>query len=455
MTYTGTGLVTIGGTVSNNNIETIVVHDAGLSGGVHSISYTEHTADTLTTIAAGLAAAANADISLQAIGVSATSSGAVITFTSHSVNVTTYTGSPTGSITITIGANTFGFLTKIDGPLAGTQDVTTLTYDGFNRVYTVSDSEGYTKTMNYDAMNRVTQILYPDGSTDQTTWDKLDAVLTKDRDGRVSTSSFDVMDQIAFTVDPLGRKTQYTWCSCGSLLVLTDPLNHSTSWQHDLQGRTISKTYPDNTVVSYVYDTYTSRVNSRTDALASAQVTNYSYYPDDKPYQTSYANAVNATATVTSAFDANFNRLTSAQKNDWGTISYTYNPYILPAGAPTTGGGRLQLVHNNVIANSDTTYTYDVLGRTTNRSINGASNSDTWSYDAMSRVTGESNVLGSFAYAYVDDVSGSSKGTTRLASVTYPNSQVTNYSWYPTVNDERLQQISNLKASGGATISQY
>jgi len=73
----------------------------------------------------------------------------------------------------------------------------------------------------------------------------------------------------------------------------------------------------------------------------------------------------------------------------------------------------------------------------------------------MSRVTGESNVLGSFAYAYVDDTAGASKGTTRLASVTYPNSQVTNYSWYPTLHDERLQQISNLKSSSGATISQY
>ncbi len=85
----------------------------------------------------------------------------------------------------------------------------------------------------------------------------------------------------------------------------------------------------------------------------------------------------------------------------------------------------LQLVHNNVIANSDITYSYDSLGRTTNRSINSTSNSITWSYDAMSRITNETNALGSFGYAYVDDVSGSSKGTMRLASIAYPNSQTT------------------------------
>ncbi|HEY9775913.1 MAG TPA: hypothetical protein V6C81_19275, partial [Planktothrix sp.] len=72
--------------------------------------------------------------------------------------------------------------------------------------------------------------------------------------------------------------------------------------------------------------------------------------------------------------------MSSVAKSDWGTISYTYNAYDTPLGAAITGGGMLQKVHNNVIANSDVTYTYDNLGRTTNRSINGASNSVTWTY---------------------------------------------------------------------------
>jgi len=115
----------------------------------------------------------------------------------------------------------------------------------------------------------------------------------------------------------------------------------------------------------------------------------------------------------------------------------------------------LQLVHNDRLANSDITFVYDKLGRTSNRSINGAANSDSWTFDAMSRVTGETNALGNFTYAYVDDTPGSSKGTTRLASVTYPNSQVTKYDYYPAVGDERLRQIANLKAATGPTISQY
>src|SRR6202042_2134486 len=73
---------------------------------------------------------------------------------------------------------------------------------------------------------------------------------------------------------------------------------------------------------------------------------------------------------------------------------------------------------------------------------------------AMSRITAESNALGSFGYSYVDNVSGSSKGTLRLSSISYPNSQVTNFSWYGNTGDQRLQQISNLNPSA-ATLSQF
>src|ERR1700677_3435264 len=49
---------------------------------------------------------------------------------------------------------------------------------------------------------------------------------------------------------------------------------------------------------------------------------------------------------------------------------------------------------------------------------------------------------------------GSSKGTTRLSSINYPNGQTTNFTWYGNTGDQRLQQISNLNPAGG-TLSQF
>jgi RHS repeat-associated protein len=455
-TYTGTCKATVGGTVTAGNVLTITVFDAGLAGGSKAVNYTVLSGATLTTIATGIRNAINADTALAAVGVTATSSAAVVTLLSTSVNVTSYTSSVSGGATgtLTLGANTWGYLTKIDGPLAGNKDVTTFVYDSYGRVASQTSSTGYTLSFLYDAMNRPLRTTYPDATYEQKIYDKLDVVLSRDRNGRWTQSAYDSLDQMSYEVDPLGRKTQYNWCSCGSLSSLVDPLGRQTSWSHDLQGRLTTKTYPDSSTCTYVYEQKTDKVKQRTDALN--QKTTYLYNPDGSQFLTMYFNAVNATANAARYWDYNFKRPTKVAKNDWGSIAYTYNNYVTSSGAtPITGGGRLQLVHNDRMANSDITFVYDALGRTTNQSINGAANSDTLTFDAMSRVTAESNALGNFTYAYVDDTAGSSKGVTRLASVTYPNSQVTKYSWYPTTGDERLQQISNLKTSSGPTISQY
>lgn len=122
--------------------------------------------------------------------------------------------------------------------------------------------------------------------------------------------------------------------------------------------------------------------------------------------------------------------------------------------AGSGGGGRLQSTSNSVIPNSLCSYGYDALGRTFNRSINGSTNATNWNFDAISRITSESNALGTFGYQYVNDTTGSSYGDPRLASIAYPNGQTTKFSYLPTGLDERLQQIQNLTPSS-TLLSQF
>ena len=313
-----------------------------------------------------------------------------------------------------------------------------------NRVYSSTDSQGYTVYFNYDDADRITLVTYPDGTTEQTIYDKLDAVLTKDRLGRWTQTAFNSLDQPVVQIDPLGRKTEYTWCTCGSLGSLTDPNGNTTTFEHDQLGRLTTKTLSDSTTTHYSYDGY-GNVASRTDN--KGQETDYSYNLDNTLHETSYHYPV-MQSPVNYTWDANYKRLTSVQ-NGWGTISYTYNPYITnPFGTATTGGGMLASVSNNVIANSVVTYQYDALGRTTNRQINGSSNSVTWAYDAMSRVTSEANTLGTFNYNYVDDAAGASKGDSRLASIAYPNGQNTKFNYFGPKQDQRLLGITNLDPAG-------
>ena len=70
-----------------------------------------------------------------------------------------------------------------------------------------------------------------------------------------------------------------------------------------------------------------------------------------------------------------------------------------------------------------------------------------WEYDALGRLTEETNPLGTFGYGY-DGPTG------RLASATYPNGQTTAYSYFGNTDDRRLQTIHH-KTPGATTLSKF
>ena len=88
---------TIGGTVTAGDVLNVTVTDAGLPGGALVLQYTALTADTTTTIATALKNQINANTILSNVGITAASSGAVLTITSKSPNQTTYSQSVTGT----------------------------------------------------------------------------------------------------------------------------------------------------------------------------------------------------------------------------------------------------------------------------------------------------------------------------------------------------------------------
>jgi RHS repeat-associated protein len=443
--------ILIGGTASSATSSVVQITVPSLSTS-YLVSYTPQVGETAASVATGLQKAINAVSALQGAGIRAASSLSMLSVTSEEAGVT-FGVTPTSGMTMSLKSTRSGFLTKIDGPLSGSQDITRFSWHGTGMLGSAIDADGYQTFAHYDNLDRLVKTVFPDNTSEQTTYQNLDPVFFIDRLGRTSQSVYNSMDQLIATIDPLGRKTQYGWCTCGSLATLTDPAAQVTTWHHDLQGRVRQKNYADNTSLDYLYEPETSRLKARIDALG--QTTNIVYTLDGRFAEKSYIKAVNETSPVIAAYDLNFSRLT-AVSNSWGTLKYSYNNLISDAfGTAITGGGRLASITNSVIPNSTITFLYDALGRTTNRSIDGSNNSVTWVFDAMSRVTSEQNALGTFSYSYVDDQAGSSKGLSRLAQISYPNSQVTTFDWYGSAQDHRLKEIANLKAANGAALSKF
>jgi YD repeat-containing protein len=336
--------------------------------------------------------------------------------------------------TTTFAYNTSGFLASVTGPIAGS--TTTYTYDGYGRVRTVTDADGYAVITDYDAFDRPTRVTYPDGTTESITYDKLDVAARTDRLGRVTRVFHDRLRRVVATRDPQGRTVTQQWCKCGSLDQLIDANGHATTWERDAQGRVIREVRADGTTATlYTYESTTSRIKTVTDP--KGQVTTYVYNGDDTIREVIFTNATIATPSVTYTYDPSYNRMVG-MADGTGTTAYNYH-------APgTLGAGRVASVDGPLL-NDTITYGYDELGRATSRAINGVG--VTWTFDAIGRTTQEVNALGTFTYAY-------EAVTARLASVTYPNGQSSAYSYFENVGDHRLQTIHH-KYPNGSTLAKF
>lgn len=354
-------------------------------------------------------------------------------FTYNTVGQLLTAKNPRNEIT-TLAYDANGYLQNITGPLAGS--TVSFTYDGFGRVRTVTDPEGYKITTDYDALDRPTLVTYPDSTYEQIVYDRLEAVHMRDRLGRWSHTIYDSLRRPNAMQDALGRITQLIWCSCGSISEIVDPLKNVTSFTRDLQGRVTFKTYPDGKKIAYTYEAKTSRLKEVVDA--KGQKTQYSYFIDNNLKQVDYVNAQVATPSVSYTYDSVYNRMWSMTDGS-GTTNYTYNTI-----ASGLGSGQLATV-DGPLANDIINYTYDSLGRVNNRSINGSTASVV--YDHLGRISSAVNALGSFTYNYLNQ-------TERIASIIYPNGQTTSFGYLNNHDDQRLSEIWN-KTSAAVTISKF
>ena len=338
-------------------------------------------------------------------------------------------------------------------PFNSVSAITTFTYDSFERVRTVTDSDNYTITTDYDNFDRKTKITYPDTTFEQFQYTDnvtgamtLDLTGSRDRRGLWTYRHYNANQKMDSITDPANRTTRYGYCTCGALTSITDPKPQTTTFYRDIQSRVYQKVFQDGTTIDYLYEGQTaantagatSRLQSSTDA--KGQRTNYVYFADGNIQQISYTNTagqplIPPTATVSYTYDPNYNRV-STMVDGIGTTTYGYNPIAVP---PALGAGQLANI-DAPLANDTITLGYDELGRVTNRSVNGTANSETLTFDSLGRVSTDANKLGTFTNTYVGV-------TSRLSKITYPGGASANFSYFPNSGDKRVQQIKNLNNS--------
>lgn len=347
--------------------------------------------------------------------------GQVRTVTNALNQTTTFWYHPTGQNlepTDTLDANAVGFLVRIDGALAGSDDVVNFTWDAKGRLHTRRGPDGYTLTFSYDNLDRPTRVTYPDATYEELGYGgKLDVESYRDRAGRITSITRDALRHVRVVTDPAERVTEYTWCGCGSLAKIIDPEGHTQRFDYDTNGRLIDL-YRDGLTPSDPVETCTfaydmaGRLASRTDARN--QTTTYRYTLAGLPRAQLHANAVETTPDTYYTFDPYFRRLTQVQDKNGTTVAsqldYEYYPITTTPG--TLGAGQLRYV-TGPVANKRRQFTYDALGRTLSRGV-GTDYTDDWTYDELGRVDSTKHWTTTFTVAYVG-------ATSRVDEISRPN----------------------------------
>jgi RHS repeat-associated protein len=377
---------------------------------------------------------------------------------------------------------------------AGATQIATVsfTYDGYGRIASTTDPGGETIKRQYDNANRLALLTFPDLSTEQFQYINLDLWLTTDR---VATNpptlrTYDALRRVTQIQGPTGV-THIEYDPNGPIdgtVVVEDPNGNQTIYEHLFEGELSEISNQDGTSTIFAYDGMSStpqaggvggvpRVVQVAKGVKSGvpfHQTFYTYNADDtlssiqpqNPYSSAGVAPTMATNPLSTFFtwDPDFRRLTGwAQGNFFGLgvgavsdESYTYNPFPQSPGSPSleggsTGAGLLNNVTDLWIPQGPessepslnfVSYNYDSFGRVSERQVSttftpaSVSFDESFTYDAIGRLSTDSNSLDTFTYNYSD---GTSRPSSRTSADGGPQ---ISYGYYGPTNDNLLKQAT-------------
>jgi len=340
--------------------------------------------------------------------------------------------------------------------------LTQYTYDSRGHLTSFTDANGNATLYTRDSLFGVTQITYPDSTTETFVYDAVGSLLQKTNAHGTTTFTYDDIYQlieihypdqssVTFWYDENGNRTSmidpesqssYMYDNRNRLTCETRTIGgepYAVSYQYDNASRIVSITYPDQSVITYEYDSlnrlatipgyaqfaYNNDSHLVSMIYSNGVVTTYQYDSRHRPVTLHAQKDGTDLLLITYQYDATnnitqleynrrlpdqqweqsvetfgydwLNRLVSAQ-GDYGSLSYSYDSV----------GNRTSLndltytynTMNELLSISDgTTFTYDELGNT----LTKTDGTDTWTYthdkrDRLTQVEKNQEIITQYSY---------------------------------------------------------
>ncbi|MCP5417598.1 MAG: VCBS repeat-containing protein [Chromatiaceae bacterium] len=335
--------------------------------------------------------------------------------------------------------------------------VTSYTYDEVGNRLTQTDANGHATTFTYDANGNLLTKTLPGGQTASWSYDLENNVVSQvDFNGQTTTYAYDSMNRLTTRTLPGGAVESFTYTPTGQIATAVNPTG-TISFGYDARDRLLSVTYPGGITVDYTYDLAGNRT-SLTSALGTtnytydaanrlasvtdpdSRVTSYGYDAVGNITQITYPNGTAATL----AYDVN-DRTVQVTHSKGATVLADFQ-YDLDAN-----GNRIRMIE---AAGRQVDYAYDALQRLTQESEAGVTTS--YNYDAVGNIQLISDTSGGNLTASYDTNDRILTVGTRsfgfdangnLTSIT-DGSDVTQFQY-----DARNRLIQRIAADG--TVAQY
>lgn len=313
-------------------------------------------------------------------------------------------------------------------------------YDGWKR--TEIDPNGHSKRYFHDAYGRLIQVDEVDGYNTYTTYYRYDAkgnlVQCIDAQGNIVTIAYDTLGRKVAMSDPDMGNWTYAYDPNGNLITQTDAKGQTIQFTYDLLNRVTQKVAVVSgalpvTLATYTYDTGTNGVGrlslvddrsgstsfgydvlgrtiSETKTVSTSSYTfTRSYdalsrlktltYPDGEAVTYTY-NELGDVETISgfSSYVTNvdYNAAGQITKIAYGngvTTDYTYNPQSLRLSS-------LQTRNNSAQVLQYFNYSFDAVGNVTQIQDNVHTATQSFTYDALNRLTSATGSYGNFTYQY-------------------------------------------------------